>query len=132
MVDCDTLRLKWCCTVQPDLVEQMQNPEANIVMENHEFGLPPAHYKQWPTLNETFDILTTTLDRKGVEYVSTIEHKEFPFFGTQVPVQPCFPRLCRTEQLLSSELALAACHSCNDASQLCVLSGALGQSCWLR
>ncbi len=62
----------------------MQNPEANIVMENHEFGLPPAHYEQWPVLSETFDILTTTLDRKGVEYVSTIEHKRFPFFGTQV------------------------------------------------
>lgn len=73
-----------CCVAQPDLVKEMQNPEANIVMENHEFGLPPAHYAQWPTLNETFDILTTTLDRKGVEYVSTIEHKRFPFFGTQV------------------------------------------------
>lgn len=62
----------------------MQNPEANIVMENHEFGLPPAHYALWPKLNDTFDILTTTKDRKGVEYVSTIEHKRFPFFGTQV------------------------------------------------
>ena len=62
----------------------MQNPEANIVMENHEFGLPPAHYTLWPKLNDTFDILTTTKDRKGVEYVSTIEHKRFPFFGTQV------------------------------------------------
>ncbi|EIE19350.1 class I glutamine amidotransferase-like protein [Coccomyxa subellipsoidea C-169] len=76
---------------RPDLVQQMQNPEANIVMENHEFGLPPAHYTLWPKLNDTFDILTTTKDRKGIEYVSTIEHKRFPFFGTQWhPEKPPF------------------------------------------
>ena len=70
--------------MQPDLVQQLQNPNANISMENHEFGLPPAHYELWPELAATFDILTTTRDRKGVEYVSTIEHKHFPFFGSQV------------------------------------------------
>jgi hypothetical protein len=69
---------------QPDLVEQIQNDKANIIMENHEFGMPPAHYDVWPELRENFDILTTTKDRKGVEYVSTIEHRRFPFFGSQV------------------------------------------------
>lgn len=70
--------------VQPDLVEQLQNPAANIAMENHEFGLPPAHYELWPELTEAFHILTTSKDRRGVEYVSTIEHRRFPFFGSQV------------------------------------------------
>ena len=74
---------------QPDLVEQIENKDANIIMENHEYGMPPDHYVQWPELNETFAILTTTKDRKGVEYVSTIEHKHFPFFGSQV----CCPAL---------------------------------------
>ena len=70
--------------MQPDLVEQLQNPAANIAMENHEFGLPPAHYEIWPDLADAFHILTTSRDRRGVEYVSTIEHRRFPFFGSQV------------------------------------------------
>ena len=69
-------------------MRQLQSPAANISMENHEFGLPPAHYELWPELGATFDILTTTRDRRGVEYVSTIEHKRFPFFGSQV--HACF------------------------------------------
>lgn len=87
--------------MQPDLVEQAQSSEANIIMENHEYGMPPAHYLEWPELNDTFAILTTTNDRKGVEYVSTIEHKRYPFFGSQVLrlnsslfknlVLPCIP-----------------------------------------
>ena len=80
------------CPTQPDLVEQLQNPAANISMENHEFGLPPAHYERWPELADSFDILTTTRDRVGVEYVSTIEHRRFPFFGSQV----CQLPLCDT------------------------------------
>lgn len=34
-------------------------------MENHMFGLPPAHYQKWPVLEETFDVLTTSKDRWG-------------------------------------------------------------------
>ena len=73
-----------CFCAQPDLVRELQSPAANISMENHEFGLPPNHYELWPELAAAFDILTTTKDRRGVEYVSTIEHKHFPFFGSQV------------------------------------------------
>ncbi|KAK9833340.1 hypothetical protein WJX81_007993 [Elliptochloris bilobata] len=74
-----------------DLVESAADPEENIIMENHEFGMPPAHYAEWPVLNRTFDILSTSRDRKGLEYVSTIEHQRFPFFGTQWhPEKPPF------------------------------------------
>ena len=42
------------------------DPEANIIMENHEFGMPPAHYAEWPVLNRTFNILSTTRDRRAL------------------------------------------------------------------
>ena len=49
-----------------------------------QFGLPPAHYDTWPALRQNFHMLTTSKDRNGVEYVSTAEHKSYPFFATQV------------------------------------------------
>ena len=71
---------------RPTLVDKLASPAWNISFENHEFGLPPAHYLRgspYPQLAENFDVLSTTVDRKGVEYVSTIEHKKYPFFGVQ-------------------------------------------------
>ena len=34
-------------------------------MENHEYGLPPDHYRRWPVLARWYDVLTTTRDRNG-------------------------------------------------------------------
>jgi hypothetical protein len=45
---------------------------------------PPNHpnfFCRWPILKEWFTILTTTKDRNGTEYISTIEAKKYPFFG---------------------------------------------------
>ena len=42
------------------------DPDANIIMENHEFGMPPAHYAEWPVLNRTYNILSTTRDRRAL------------------------------------------------------------------
>ena len=50
------------------------------------FGLPPAHYDKWPALRDNFIMVSTSKDRNGVEYVSTAEHKHYPFFATQVCV----------------------------------------------
>lgn len=73
------------------LVSKLADPALNISMENHMFGLPPAHYDRWPALRQHFHMLTTSKDRNGVEYVSTAEHKEYPFFATQWhPEKPPF------------------------------------------
>lgn len=48
---------------QSDLVEMAEDPKENIIMENHEFGMPPTHYVDWPMLNATYTILSTTRDR---------------------------------------------------------------------
>ena len=66
-----------------DLVDKLGDPAHNISLENHMFGLPPAHYDKWPILRDNFNILTTAADRNAVEYVATAEHKRYPFFATQ-------------------------------------------------
>jgi len=54
-----------CGRAQSDLVETAEDPKASIIMENHEFGMPPANYAAWPVLNSTYDILTTSRDRRA-------------------------------------------------------------------
>jgi gamma-glutamyl hydrolase len=69
--------------MNPDIIKKLGDSAFNISMENHEFGVPPEHFDKWPVLKDTFTIISTTKDRKGATYVSTIQHKKYPFFGTQ-------------------------------------------------
>jgi gamma-glutamyl hydrolase len=74
-----------------DLVDKLADPAFNISLENHQFGLPPAHYDKWPALRDAFKVLNTARDRAGVEYVATAEHRAYPFFATQWhPEKPPF------------------------------------------
>ncbi|GBF96107.1 gamma-glutamyl hydrolase [Raphidocelis subcapitata] len=66
-----------------DLRSKLEDPKLNIAMQNHEYGIPPSHYKRWPILGNFFNILTTTKDRNGLEYISTVEAKKYPFVGVQ-------------------------------------------------
>lgn len=78
-------------TMNDDLIAKLENPEHNISLENHMFGLPPKNYDKWPILKENFNILNTALDRNGLEYVASAEHKRYPFFATQWhPEKPPF------------------------------------------
>jgi gamma-glutamyl hydrolase len=45
--------------------------------------MPPAFYQRWPILSKWYNILTTSKDRSGVEYISTMEAKAYPFTGVQ-------------------------------------------------
>ena len=38
--------------------------------------------KKFPNLTEFYNILSTSFDHNGVEFVSSIEAKSFPFFAT--------------------------------------------------
>lgn len=67
----------------PELKRKAASSNFNITIENHMYGLPPAYYDRWPILKEWISPLTTTKDRNGTEYISTIEFKKYPFFGTQ-------------------------------------------------
>ncbi|KFM28592.1 Gamma-glutamyl hydrolase A [Auxenochlorella protothecoides] len=69
--------------ISPHLARKVADPALNITMENHYFGLPPEHYRRWGVLGEAFTVVSTTRDRVGVEYISTAEHRRYPFFATQ-------------------------------------------------
>ncbi|KAK9803146.1 hypothetical protein WJX72_001749 [[Myrmecia] bisecta] len=70
-------------TAEPSLLNKIEDANLNIIIENHEFGVPPKHFDDWPVLKEQYEIVSTAFDRNGTEYVSTIEHRRYPFFGTQ-------------------------------------------------
>ena len=69
------------CCCQADLHQKVSDPSLNIIMQNHEYGLPPVHYDRWPILKSFYNILSTSQDRNGVTYISTIEGKKYPFTG---------------------------------------------------
>lgn len=69
--------------LRPDLVAKLGDSAYNISIENHMYGVRPAFYDRWPILKDWYQVLSTTRDRNGTEYVSTIEGKKYPFFGTQ-------------------------------------------------
>jgi len=78
-------------TMANHLIAKLSDSKHNIALENHMFGLPPAHYDKWPVLKESFTILNTARDRNGTEYVASAEHNRYPFFATQWhPEKPPF------------------------------------------
>jgi hypothetical protein len=76
-----------CCVLpflpqsQEDLHTKLPDPALNLAIQNHEYGMPPGFYERWPILSKWFNILTTSKDRDGVEYISTMEAKKYPFTG---------------------------------------------------
>jgi gamma-glutamyl hydrolase len=75
----------------PSLITALGDPSRNISLENHMFGLPPSNYDKWPILKDTFRVLNTAVDRAGIEYVASAEHKKYPFYATQWhPEKPPF------------------------------------------
>ncbi|GAX73090.1 hypothetical protein CEUSTIGMA_g543.t1 [Chlamydomonas eustigma] len=66
-----------------DLKKKLPDSSYNLTIENHEYGLLPDMYHRYPVLSEWYTVLSTTKDRNGTEYISSMEGKKYPFFGTQ-------------------------------------------------
>ena len=54
-----------------------------ITAHFHERGLPVNLFRENRKLKDFFDVITTNFDRNGVEFVSTMEAKKYPFYSTQ-------------------------------------------------
>lgn len=54
-----------------------------VTMNNHMWGVSPDSFKNEDSLNSFFDVLSTNVDRGGLEFLSTIEGKEYPIYGSQ-------------------------------------------------
>lgn len=64
-----------------DVVRALENQA--IAFNSHEHGLLVSEYERNPALNEFFDLLSVNETPDGVEFVSTFEAKDYPFYGTQ-------------------------------------------------
>jgi len=51
--------------------------------DNHEYGISPKDFEDNLHLSRFYNILSTTIDENGKEYVSTIESKYYPIYGVQ-------------------------------------------------
>jgi gamma-glutamyl hydrolase len=54
-----------------------------LTTNNHYFAVTTDTFKNNPKLTEFFTVLSTNLDKNGVEFVSTMESKKYPVYGVQ-------------------------------------------------
>ncbi len=55
----------------------------NCTLNNHKMGLTPHKFKRHKNIDKFYKIVSTSVDRKGRNYVSTIEGRFYPFYGVQ-------------------------------------------------
>lgn len=55
----------------------------NVTMNNHHYGIYTEHFEKTDSLSSFFNVLSTNKDRKGDEFISTIEAYDYPIYGTQ-------------------------------------------------
>ena len=109
--------------IAPDLKQKLSDPTLNIALENHMYGIPPSFFDRWPILKETYTIISTTKDRNGTEYVSTVENKKYPFTGACSPAT-CPPSPMQPARQRQSGGRAMRCCQVVGAPQALQLSGA--------
>ncbi len=55
----------------------------DVTMNNHHYGIYPSTFDATSSLKTFFNVLSTNVDRKGVEFISTMESYNYPIYGTQ-------------------------------------------------
>jgi len=55
----------------------------NVTYFDHNDGIEPEHFASNPLLAQMFDVLATSVDRAGKEYVAAIQGKVMPIYGVQ-------------------------------------------------
>jgi len=67
--------------LDPSLYAMLQSNQSSA-LNNHGAGITPSHFAS-QRVSDTFTLLSTSFDRNGVEFVSTMEAKSYPFYGVQ-------------------------------------------------
>ena len=55
----------------------------NLALFAHRAGISPKTYTENSVLSDFYNILSTSFDRNNTEYVSLIEAKNYPIYGSQ-------------------------------------------------
>jgi len=66
--------------MDPSILEFLET--TNATFYNHMYAGTPSSFAEYG-LNETFNIVATTISVTGIEYVATMEHVQYPIFGVQ-------------------------------------------------
>tara|TARA_B100000925_G_scaffold285285_1_gene261415 strand:- start:893 stop:1825 length:933 start_codon:yes stop_codon:yes gene_type:complete len=65
----------------PDYIIKLMSE--NCTLNNHMMGISPEKFNRSKLLRNFYNIVSYNYDRKGNKFVSTIEAKEYPFYGVQ-------------------------------------------------
>ncbi len=83
----DEIRTKGVFSTQSDLYSTTTIRDTlsthNITMNNHQRGITPSRFMRNANLTDMFHVTSTNFDLDGREFVSTIEARDFPFYGVQ-------------------------------------------------
>ena len=72
---------------------------------NHNYGISLKRFMSTPTLSASFRIISTSRDRKGTEYVSMVEGRSLPFYGSQFHPELDTPNMDWLARFFRNELA---------------------------
>ena len=57
--------------------------QKELTLNNHMMGISPFKFKRSKMLNSMYKIVSWNYDRNGKKFVSTIEGRDYPFYGVQ-------------------------------------------------
>jgi gamma-glutamyl hydrolase len=64
-------------------IDIIESEKGNNYVEYHRLGIQEEQYKEYPTLNEVFEINSFALDRDGKKYIASVEGKKYPIYAVQ-------------------------------------------------
>jgi gamma-glutamyl hydrolase len=68
-------------SAEASIMTSMENEK--ITYNAHQQGITPSVFGATAALTNVFEVISTSVDRKGKVYVSQIEGKTYPFYGNQ-------------------------------------------------
>eukprot|EP01156_Anaeramoeba_ignava_P006169 Anaeramoba_ignava/a347936_32.p1 GENE.a347936_32~~a347936_32.p1 ORF type:complete len:235 (-),score=44.63 a347936_32:133-837(-) len=66
----------------------------NLTYNDHHWGIHPVRFYSFPLLTDFYNILTTSYDLNHVEFVSSIEAKNYPIYGVQFHPEAALALFC--------------------------------------
>lgn len=90
----------------PSLIHDLETQD--LTENYHHWGVSTAAYTQFPELNQFFEVLSTSIDREGKVFVSSVEARasNLPIFATQYHPERSMFEWNPTEQINHSEAAI--------------------------
>lgn len=80
--DQEPRRLRWTTVGERSaLYRGLGKAAMDETVQNHLFGISPKRFQENKPLRSTFDVLATSANRKGEEYIDVVKAKKCPIYG---------------------------------------------------